>query len=247
MTSILDGGGREVALGAEIRRGAERRFLTAPSPNPGATAPINYSPPPTMPGLPGTAAAPAIPDLGQLLGLVMRGLQGVASIAVPLIGGAMGIYDATLAEPGQSTREISTNELRRILEAGSALVVDSRTALEYAIGHIPGAVNIAPKPNTPMSSYTSDAAEIARLVPSLAMPIVLYCNGPYCGKSRRLGDDLVRAGFTNVSRYQLGTPVWRALVGPMVIEPEGIRHVLHNDRTAAFIDGREPSEFQPAA
>src|SRR5688572_1243061 len=133
MTSILDGGGGETALGTMIRRGAERHFVSPPSTSTGTTAPINYSPPPAMPG---TAAAPTTLDPGQLLGFVMRLLQGIASMAAPLAGGAMGVYDATLAEPGQSTPEISTNELRRILEAGSALVVDSRTALEYAIGHI---------------------------------------------------------------------------------------------------------------
>ena len=42
---------------------------------------------------------------------------------------------------------------------------------------------------------------------------MLYCNGPYCGKSKRLAAELVAAGFKNVRRYQLGIPVWRALEG----------------------------------
>jgi rhodanese-related sulfurtransferase len=72
---------------------------------------------------------------------------------------------------------------------------------------------------------------------------VLYCNGSFCGKSRRLADELVQAGYTNVRRYQLGTPVWRALVGMMVIELAGVHYVLEGDRTAAFIDARGPEEF----
>ena len=42
---------------------------------------------------------------------------------------------------------------------------------------------------------------------------MLYCNGPYCGKSKRLSADLAAAGYTNVRRYQLGIPIWRALGG----------------------------------
>jgi rhodanese-related sulfurtransferase len=74
-------------------------------------------------------------------------------------------------------------------------------------------------------------------------PLVLYCNGPFCGKSKRLGSELIAAGYTHVRRYQLGAPVWRALGKVMVIEPEGVRYVLSGDRTAVFIDAREPAEF----
>ncbi len=157
---------------------------------------------------------------------------------------AASIYDATLAEPNQATGEVSTNEMRRILEDGSAVVFDGRTALEYSIGHLPGALNVAPKPGVAMSQYVSDVAEIERQVASKATPVVLYCNGPFCGKSRRLGAELVNAGFTDVRRYQLGSPVWRALVGMMAIEPEGVSHILKGDRTAAFIDARTRSEYE---
>ncbi|HSD69298.1 MAG TPA: rhodanese-like domain-containing protein, partial [Woeseiaceae bacterium] len=76
-----------------------------------------------------------------------------------------------------------------------------------------------------------------------AAPIVLYCNGPFCGKSKRLAAELLDAGYTNVRRYQLGIPAWRALVGLTQIEPEALRHVIENDRTAVFIDAREAAEF----
>ncbi|MDQ5855104.1 MAG: rhodanese-like domain-containing protein [Actinomycetota bacterium] len=182
--------------------------------------------------------------LGVLMGVAQRG-AGAGAGSLSVLGGLAGpsVYDATLSEPGQSTREVSTNELRRILAEHSALVFDNRTPLEYAIGHIPGALNVSPKPGVAMSLYVGDVAEIAQIAPSRQAPIVVYCNGPFCGKSRRLGDELFAAGFTNVRRYQLGTPVWRALVGPMAIEPAGVRYVLDSDRTAAFIDARSPADF----
>jgi rhodanese-related sulfurtransferase len=53
----------------------------------------------------------------------------------------------------------------------------------------------------------------------------------------------VEAGYTHVRRYQLGIPVWRALGGLTEVELEGLRYVLAGDRTAVFIDARDPEEF----
>jgi rhodanese-related sulfurtransferase len=58
-----------------------------------------------------------------------------------------------------------------------------------------------------------------------------------------LGDQLVAAGFSNVRRYQLGIPIWRALGGPTEIELEGIVRIFNVDRTALYFDARSPEEF----
>ncbi len=110
-------------------------------------------------------------------------------------------------------------------------MLDTRRRLEWAISRIPGALNVAPKPDTSIALYVSDVAEIERLVNgNKAQPLILYCNGPFCGKSKRLSDELLAAGYSDMRRYQLGAPVWRALGKVMVIEPEGIRYVLAQDR-----------------
>jgi rhodanese-related sulfurtransferase len=149
------------------------------------------------------------------------------------------IFQATLMEANQPTAEISTDEMRLILSNGSAVVFDARPFMEFAVSHIPGAVNVAPKPDVPMSQYVSDVAEIGRLLNGdKGAAIVLYCNGPFCGKSKRLSAELLAAGYTNVRRYQLGIPVWRALVGLTQIEPAGIESVYRRDKTALFVDAR---------
>ena len=51
------------------------------------------------------------------------------------------------------------------------------------------------------------------------------------------------ADFTNTSRYQLGAPTWRALVGLMEIEPDGMRYMWESDRTAVWFDVRTADEF----
>jgi rhodanese-related sulfurtransferase len=171
----------------------------------------------------------------------------VLMLTVALTGNAaqaQNIHQATLGESNQRTSEVSTEELRTTLAERTATVLDTRPFLEYAISHIPGARNVAPKPGVPMSMYVSDVAEIGRLVGGdKAAPLVLYCNGPFCGKSKRLAEELLAAGFTSIRRYQLGIPVWRALGGVCEIDLAGLRHVLAEDRTAVLIDAREAEVF----
>ncbi|HUF76783.1 MAG TPA: protein kinase [Longimicrobiales bacterium] len=140
--------------------------------------------------------------------------------------------------------EVSTEEFQRIVANGEAVILDTRPHLEYSIGHVPGALNVAARPGVPASMYVSDVAEVRRLVSGdLRRPLVLYCNGPYCPKSRRLAEELEAAGHTSVRRYQLGIPVWRAFGGVSVIEADGLRHVLSQDGTAVLIDVREQDAF----
>jgi rhodanese-related sulfurtransferase len=155
------------------------------------------------------------------------------------------IDDATLMEAGQRTPEISTAELRRILREHSATVFDARPFKEYAIGHIPGALDVAPAPGEPMALYISDVDEISRVVHQKTdAPIVLYSDGPFSEKPKRLADHLLTEGYRNIRRYQLGMAVWRALGGPVQIELAGAAFIMANDRSAVFIDARDPEEFR---
>ena len=141
------------------------------------------------------------------------------------------VFNTTAGEINPKTPELSTDELKSILAEGKALILDTRPHLEWAISHIPGALNVAPKPGMPMSLYTSDVAEVNRLTKgNKVQALIVYCNGVYCGKSKRVAEDLLATGYTNVRRYQLGAPIWRALGGVMVIEPDGVRHAGDADQ-----------------
>jgi rhodanese-related sulfurtransferase len=176
-------------------------------------------------------------------------IYSIVALAVLLVSpihgqSALNIHSATLGESGSKTQEISTDDLRRILTDKTATVFDVRPAMEFATSHIPGAVNVAQKPGTSKALYVSDVAEIMRLLGGdKSKPIVLYCNGPFCGKSKRVSDELLAAGFTNVKRYQLGIPVWRALGGITQIEPDGVRYVMQNDHTAVWLDTRSADDI----
>lgn len=157
---------------------------------------------------------------------------------------AQNVFHATIGEATAKTREVSTEELRQGLSAGEIFLVDTRPPLEWAIGHIPGAVNVAPTAGKAASQHTANVVEITRLLNGdRNRQIVLYCNGPFCGKSKRVAEELIAAGFLNVRRYQLGAPVWRALGGVMVIEPDALQHIYSKDQTAVWVDARDQQSF----
>lgn len=172
----------------------------------------------------------------------------VAAAAVILLAAAPAaaqtVFDTTLGESNQKSAEISTQELRQILNSGSAMVLDARPTLEYAISHIPGALNVAPQPGRPAHLYISDVAEIGRLVGGVkTKALILYCNGPFCGKTKRLATELLEAGYTSVRRYQLGAPTWRALAGEAMQTELAALPYIARDKTAVWIDARELTAF----
>jgi rhodanese-related sulfurtransferase len=172
--------------------------------------------------------------------LAIEAVPGHADTSTPC-----SMIQATVAEAGQPTPEISTESMEQMLRTPSALILDARPHEEFALSHIPGALNVAPKPGLAMSQYTSDVAEIDRITNGdKTLMLVLYCNGPFCGKSKRVAADLVAAGYTNVTRYQLGIPVWRALGHPAQVEGEAFWSTLDKDKTAVVIDAREAAAFQ---
>jgi rhodanese-related sulfurtransferase len=148
--------------------------------------------------------------------------------------GRPSVYQTTLEEAGQKTEEITTQELQVILAAGTEPVFDVRTAEEYAIAHIPGSINV----------YEKEVERIVEQLPNRDAPMILYCNGPSCGKSKRTSEQLVALGYTHVRRYQLGLPVWRALSQTVQTDMPGLVYMYSWDRTAVFVDARTPSEFQ---
>jgi rhodanese-related sulfurtransferase len=163
------------------------------------------------------------------------GLVGICALAaLPRAFAENTVQSTTLGETNAITPEISTEQLEKILADRSGPVLDVRFAEEYAIAHIPGSINI----------YEKEIETIIQRVPNKATPIVLYCNGPFCGKSKRVSSELVKLGYTNVKRYQLGLPIWRALGHTVQTDLAGFQYVFGADKTAVFVDARSRGEFQ---
>jgi rhodanese-related sulfurtransferase len=143
------------------------------------------------------------------------------------------IGQAIIGEPDPTTPEVSTDELLRILAEGKVPVLDVRSEQEYAIAHIPGSRNL----------YERELDQVVAAYPDPATPLVFYCNGPYCGKSKRLSEQLVKRGYTAIRRYQLGLPVWRALGHTVQTDIAGVRYILAGDRSAVWVDARPKAAF----
>src|SRR6267154_5327290 len=151
------------------------------------------------------------------------------------------ILQTSLLEPPKPGKELSTEQLQQILASGSMPVFDVRFELEYAISHIPGAINIPPLNNT---SAEREVSQISALFPiNPHAEFVLTCNGPFCGKSKRVAAALAVAGYANFYRYQLGLPVWRALGNTVRTDFEGFAYIFNRDHTAVFVDARTPQDF----
>ena len=173
--------------------------------------------------------------LTQLARLLLLGAATCLPNAAPLTAAQTRptIWQVTLGEPNPTTPELSTEELQHLLEAGKTPVLDVRSAQEYAIAHIPGTINL----------YEKEVEQVTRAYPDKGRALVLYCNGPFCGKSKRLSQDLVGRGYTNVKRYQLGLPVWRALGNTVQTDLAGARYILAGDKTAVWVDARSAADF----
>lgn len=93
---------------------------------------------------------------------------------------------------------VSRRDLLDRLEAGIVTVLDVRPEDEFALGHLPGAVNL------PLVELDRRLAEL-----DPEREIVAYCRGPYCVLSYEAVAKLRARGFS-VRRLQDGLPEWRA-------------------------------------
>src|SRR5262249_36833399 len=103
-----------------------------------------------------------------------------------------------------SLEPVSREELLAKSRAGAVTVLDVRPSDEFALGHLPGAVNL------PLRELEVRLAEI-----DPAQEIVAYCRGPYCVLSYEVVAALRARGF-KARRLEDGLPEWRAAGLPVV-------------------------------
>jgi ArsR family transcriptional regulator len=126
----------------------------------------------------------------ELLGL----LRQVAERNLAEVDRVLGGYYANR----DSMQPVSREELLERLRQGLVTVLDVRPADEFAMGHLPGAVNI------PLSELQHRLAEL-----DPGQEIVAYCRGAYCVLSFEAVAALRASGF-EARRLEDGLPEWRA-------------------------------------
>lgn len=125
-----------------------------------------------------------------------------------VIAALSGIAERNLAEVDRIRRTyfddrdnmepVSRNELLQRTRDNLVTVLDVRPPDEFAVGHVPGAVNI------PLDELE---ARLAELDPD--HEIVAYCRGPWCVLSFEAVAALRVRGF-KIRRLEDGLPEWRA-------------------------------------
>lgn len=109
-----------------------------------------------------------------------------------------GLSDGAVSEP------ITRSELAARLEEGSVTLLDMRPEDEFAMGHIPGAVQVDPSRLDWIAGSLNSTAEI-----------IAYCRGPYCVYAHQAVARLRHLGL-NARRLEGGLPEWRAAGFPVL-------------------------------
>lgn len=103
---------------------------------------------------------------------------------------------------------VSHAELAARLEDGQVTLIDVRPADEFALGHLPGAINL------PLGELET---RLSGLDPG--REIVAYCRGPWCVMSFEAVAALRRHGFA-ARRLDGGVPEWQAAGRATEISPD---------------------------
>ena len=100
---------------------------------------------------------------------------------------------------------VSRKELLRRMRDGLVTLIDTRPQEEFAVGHLPGAINL------PLSELKRRLRELPR-----DQEVVAYCRGPYCVYA----DDavrLLRRRGLRARRLDVGYPEWRRAGRPVEV------------------------------
>ncbi|NVN98088.1 MAG: rhodanese-like domain-containing protein [Geobacteraceae bacterium] len=108
---------------------------------------------------------------------------------------------------------VTSEELKALVESKSAnlAVIDARSEQEYQEAHIQGAISI------PLNVLEKDAAALNQGKNSR---LVFYCNGIKCGKSGKSALIARSQGYTDISLYADGMPVWEEKGYPIYAGPD---------------------------
>jgi rhodanese-related sulfurtransferase len=103
---------------------------------------------------------------------------------------------------------------RRIVTDRQTLVLDARPFMEYAVGHVPGAVKVAPKPGVPIPVHVpasgvkpdTDSGDVKKAKDDGRLPMVDHNNrivvfGRDGAQARVVAEAIVNEAFHNVAFF----------------------------------------------
>ena len=95
--------------------------------------------------------------------------------------------------------DISHEELKAAIAAGTVVLIDVNGTDSYKAGHIPGAIDFA-----------TNADKLASVLPAdKSALVVAYCGNEHCQAYQRGAEAAVKLGYTNVKHYAMGIQGWK--------------------------------------
>ncbi|TPJ74990.1 metalloregulator ArsR/SmtB family transcription factor [Mesorhizobium sp. B2-7-1] len=132
------------------------------------------------------ADASVLSAVAAVRGLAERQLAEVDRIV-------RGYFDAR-----DDMRPVTRDELQTLMRDGLVTLIDVRPPDEFALGHVPGAINV---PLGEIKTWSADAAPDRE--------VVAYCRGPWCVMSFEAVAALRSLGYS-ARRLEDGLPEWKA-------------------------------------
>ncbi|PCE25801.1 sulfurtransferase [Paraburkholderia acidicola] len=123
-------------------------------------------------------------------------------IAIALISGALLLWPA-LSRRGRGG--VTASEATQLINRRNAVVVDLRSAADFAAGHLPSARHL---------EFAELQAKVGQLVKNKSNPVLLVCQtGQQSNKAVRVVQD---AGYAEVHVLQGGLNAWQQAGMPVV-------------------------------
>jgi rhodanese-related sulfurtransferase len=104
--------------------------------------------------------------------------------------------------------EIDIDTLKYLVESGEALLLDARTAADFNLGHLPGALSL------PVYEFDRTFKDVEDLLDK-EKTIITYCSSVTCIDSTLLAKKLYRSGFQNIFVYRGGFEEWTESDNPV--------------------------------
>jgi rhodanese-related sulfurtransferase len=111
------------------------------------------------------------------------------------------------AKHNETFRIISLDQFKRLRAQKRGILFDARTAADYSVSRIPGALNI---PGQEVTDHFGEVAELPR-----DTLVIIYCNNPDCHLGRMLAEFLTAIAFTDILLYDDGWDGWLAAKEPI--------------------------------
>lgn len=120
-----------------------------------------------------------------------------------------GLLSATSDAPSDTTLQVDFPAVYQIWKQGEAAFVDTRSAVNFRRGHIPGAVNVP----------INRVKQTLNVLPTdKEVLLITYCGSIECPNAYQLMNVLVGHGYRKVKFFPRGLRGWQALGYPLETE-----------------------------